>query len=215
MKKLILFGAPGAGKGTFAGRIKEINPNIPHISTGDIFRHNLKEGTDLGKKAKEYMDKGALVPDEVVIDMVRDRLHQDDVKKEGFLLDGFPRTLPQAMALSEITDIDKVIVLEIEESVIIKRILGRYSCKECGAIYNKFFEATRPKKEGICDKCGADLKFEQRADDNEETIKNRLKAYEDNAKPIIDYYEEKDIIVRVDATKTLEYSQEEIKDFIN
>ena len=215
MKRLILFGAPGAGKGTFAGRVKHIYPNIPHISTGDIFRYNLKEGTDLGKKAKEFMDKGALVPDDVVIDMVKDRLNQEDVKKEGFILDGFPRTLPQAKALSEITDVDNIVVLEVEEDILIKRILGRYACKECGFTYNKFFEATQPKKEGVCDNCGADLKFEQRADDNEETIKNRLKAYEDNAKPIIDFYSEKDKIVRVDSTKTLEYSRDEILNFLN
>jgi adenylate kinase len=215
MKKYILFGAPGAGKGTFAVRIKHIYPYIAHISTGDIFRYNLKEGTDLGKKAKEYMDKGELVPDIIVISMVKARLGNDDVKKEGFILDGFPRTLPQAQALSEVTDIDKVIVLEVETEVLIKRILGRYACNECGFTYNKFFEATQPKKEGVCDNCGAELKFEQRADDNEETIKNRLKAYEDNAKPIIDYYNEKGLIQSIDSTKTLEYSREEILKFLN
>ena len=146
--------------------------------------------------------------------MVKARLSQEDVKKEGFILDGFPRTLPQAQALSKITDVDKVVILGVEEEILIKRILGRYACKECGFTYNKFFEATQPKKEGVCDNCGADLKFEQRADDNEETIKNRLKAYEDNAKPIIDFYKEQDKIANVDSTKTLEYSREEILNFL-
>ena len=214
MLKIILFGAPGAGKGTFAVRIKHIYPYIVHISTGDIFRYNLKEGTELGIKAKGYMDKGELVPDEIVIEMVKDRLEQSDVKENGFILDGFPRTLSQAKALSEITDIDKVIILEVETDILIKRILGRYACKQCGFTYNKFFEATQPKVEGKCDNCGADLKFEQRADDNEETVKTRLKAYEDNAKPIIDYYKEKGIVVKVDSTKTLDYTRDEIKEFL-
>ncbi len=213
MKKLILFGAPGSGKGTFAVRIKHIYPYIIHISTGDIFRYNIKEGTPLGLKAKGYMDKGELVPDDVVIDMVKDRLNKEDVKREGFILDGFPRTLPQAEALSKITDIDRVFILHVEEDILLKRILGRYACK-CGFTYNKFFKATQPKKEGICDNCGEPLKFEQRSDDNEETIKNRLKAYEDNAKPIIDYYRKKGIVKEIDSTKTLDYTREEIKEFL-
>ncbi|MHA1147043.1 MAG: adenylate kinase [Promethearchaeota archaeon] len=215
MKKVILFGAPGAGKGTFAVRIKHIFPYIVHISTGDIFRYNLKEGTELGKKAQSYMDKGELVPDDIVIEMVKDRLDKSDVKENGFILDGFPRTLPQAKALSDITDIDKVIILDVETDILIKRILGRYACKQCGFTYNKFFKATQPKEEGTCDNCGAELNFEQRADDNEETIKTRLKAYEDNANPIIDYYREKGIVVYIDATKTLEYTREEIKQFLS
>ncbi|TFG17925.1 MAG: adenylate kinase [Promethearchaeota archaeon] len=211
----IVFGPPGGGKGTFCLRIKHIYPYIVHISTGDIFRYNLKEGTALGKKAKGYMDKGELVPDELVIDMVKDRLDKEDVKENGFILDGFPRTLPQAQALSEITEIDKLIVLKVDTDILIKRILGRYACKQCGFTYNKFFEETQPKKEGICDNCGAELKFEQRADDNEETVKTRLKAYEENAKPIIDYYREKGIVVEVDSTDTLHYSREEINEFLS
>jgi len=186
VKKLILFGAPGAGKGTFAVRIKHIYPYIVHISTGDIFRYNIKEGTALGLKAKGYMDRGELVPDEVVIAMVKARLDQSDVKKHGMILDGFPRTLPQAQALNKVTEIDKVIILGVTTEILVKRILGRYACDECGFTYNKFFEATQPKKEGVCDNCGVKLEFKQRADDNEETVKKRLKAYEDNAKPIID-----------------------------
>ncbi len=213
MKKLILFGAPGSGKGTFAGRIKHIYPYIAHISTGDIFRYNIKEGTPLGLKAKGYMDEGALVPDEVVIDMVKDRLNQEDVKKEGFILDGFPRPLAQASALAEITDIDKVVIMEVETEVLIKRILGRYSCKECGFTYNKFY--LPPEKEGVCNNCGAGLKFEQRSDDNEETIKKRLKTYEDNANPIIDYYDKKGIVVKVNSMNTLDLTREEVLEILN
>ncbi|MHA1293402.1 MAG: adenylate kinase [Promethearchaeota archaeon] len=213
MKRLIIFGAPGSGKGTFAGRIKHVMPNIIHISTGDIFRANLKEKTPLGIKAKEYMDKGELVPDDIVIDMVRNRLNQDDVKKNGFILDGFPRTLNQTEALTKITDIDKVILMEVSEDVLLKRILGRYACQNCGYTYNKYF--LPPKKEGTCDNCGKDIIFEQRSDDTEDAIKTRLQAYEANAKPIIDYYEKQGIVKRVDSTKTLEFSHEEILEIIN
>ncbi|MEJ2294850.1 MAG: nucleoside monophosphate kinase [Candidatus Lokiarchaeota archaeon] len=173
--KFILFGPPGSGKGTFSSQIKKVLPNIVHISTGDIFRENLKNQTPLGKKAKSFMDKGELVPDEVVIDMVRDRLNKEDVREYGYILDGFPRTLPQAKALSEISDPDLLLLLDVEREIIKKRILGRYSCKECGALYNKY--TLPPKKEGICNKCGAEIKFEQRSDDNEETLKNRLLSH--------------------------------------
>ncbi|MHA1466778.1 MAG: adenylate kinase family protein, partial [Promethearchaeota archaeon] len=138
MKKLVLFGPPGAGKGTFSWQIKKVLPNIAHISTGDIFRENLKNKTPLGIKAKGYMDKGELVPDEVVIDMVEDRLNQEDVKEHGFLLDGFPRTLAQTKALSKITDVDLLLLLEVGRNIIKKRILGRFSCPECGEIFNKY-----------------------------------------------------------------------------
>ncbi|MHA1411095.1 MAG: adenylate kinase [Promethearchaeota archaeon] len=211
MKRIILFGPPGAGKGTMSSQIKEIVPEIIHISTGDIFRENLKNNTPLGQKAKAYMDKGELVPDDVVIDMVKDRLNQDDVKKNGFILDGFPRTMNQAMALESITDIDLVILLRVPNDVIIKRILGRYSCDNCGAIYNKFFMP--PKKEGICDKCGAKIKFEQRTDDNEETLKNRLAVYEKNASPIIEFYRSKGILKEVNYEKKL--SEEQLKDLLD
>jgi len=167
----------------------------------------------LGLKAKEYMDKGELVPDEVVIAMVKARLDQTDVKEHGMILDGFPRTLPQAEALSSVTEINKVVILGVTNETLVKRILGRYACK-CGFTYNKFFEATMPKIDGQCDNCGEKLEFKQRADDNEETVKKRLKAYEDNAKPIIDYYQEKGLVVNVDSTKTLEYSREEIANFL-
>jgi len=210
--KFILFGPPGSGKGTFSSQIKKVLPSIVHISTGDIFRENLKNETPLGKKAKSYMDKGELVPDEVVIDMVRDRLNKEDVKENGYILDGFPRTLPQAKALSEICDPDLLLLLEVDRDIITKRILGRYSCKKCGAIYNKY--TLPPKEEGICDKCGAEIKFEQRSDDNEETLKNRLDTYEKNAKPVIKYYKKKGLLKRVNAENTLSFSEEEIKDIL-
>jgi adenylate kinase len=207
--KLILFGPPGAGKGTFSGQIKKVLPNIAHVSTGDIFRENLKKQTALGVKAKEYMDKGELVPDEVTIGMVRERLNEEDTIQNGFILDGFPRTLPQAKALSDISDIDLFLLLEVSRDIIKKRILGRYSCKNCGDIYNKY--TLPPKKEGICDKCGAEIKFEQRSDDNEETLKNRLDAYEKNAKPIIKYYKKKKLLRKINAENTLELTGDQIK----
>ena len=212
MKKLILFGPPGAGKGTFSGQIKKVLPNIAHISTGDIFRENLKNETPIGLKAKEYMDKGELVPDEVVIEMVKDRLNKDDAKQNGFILDGFPRTLPQAESLSDVTSIDLFLLLEVSRDIITKRILGRYSCKSCGQIYNKY--TLPPQKEGVCDKCGAEIKFEQRSDDNEETLKNRLDAYEKNAKPIIKFYKKKKLLKKVNAENTLALSMDEIKQIL-
>jgi adenylate kinase len=207
--KFILFGPPGSGKGTFSSQIKKVLPDIVHISTGDIFRENLKNETPLGKKAKSYMDKGELVPDEVVIDMVRDRLNKEDVRENGYILDGFPRTLPQAKALSKFSDPDLLLLLEVDRDIIKKRILGRYSCKECGALYNKY--TLPPKKEGICDRCGAEIKFEQRSDDNEETLKNRLDTYEKNAKPVVKYYKKKKLLKRVNAENTLAFSEEDIK----
>ena len=217
MKKLVLFGPPGAGKGTLASYIKKVLPDIAHISTGDIFRENLKNETPLGLKAKGYMDKGELVPDDVVIDMVQDRLNQDDVKQHGFLLDGFPRTLAQAEALSTITEVDLLLLLEIGRDIITKRILGRFGCPECGEIYNKY--TLQPKvqtgeNKWTCDKCGAEIEFKQRSDDTEETLKNRLDAYEKNAKPVIEYYEKKGLVKKVDAENTLVLTEDDIKKII-
>ncbi|MHA2035297.1 MAG: adenylate kinase [Promethearchaeota archaeon] len=212
MKKLILFGPPGAGKGTFSSQIKKVLPDIIHISTGDIFRENLKNETPLGLKAKGYMDKGELVPDDVTIEMVRDRLTREDVKAEGFILDGFPRTLSQAKALANITEADLLLLLEVPRDLIMKRILGRYSCPNCSKLYNKF--TLPPKVEGICDKCGSEIKFEQRSDDNEETLKNRLDAYEKNAKPIIKYYKKMKILKKVNAENTLKFTEKDIKEIL-
>jgi adenylate kinase len=207
--RVVLFGPPGSGKGTFSSQIKKVLPEIPHISTGDIFRENLKNETPLGLKAKEYMDKGELVPDEVTIDMVGDRLGKEDVKDHGFILDGFPRTIKQTEALTQITDVDLFLLLNVSRDIITKRILGRYSCKSCGEIYNKY--TLPPKSEGVCDKCGAEIKFEQRSDDNEETLKNRLDTYEKNAKPIIKYYNKKKLLKKVNAENTLELTENDIK----
>lgn len=205
--KYVLFGPPGGGKGTFARQIKTVLPKIPHISTGDIFRENLRNKTELGLKAKKYMDDGALVPDDVVIDMIKDRLSQNDVKESGFLLDGFPRTIEQAEALDEITDIDAFLLLEVSRDIIMKRLTGRVSCAKCNEIYNIY--TLPPKKEGICDKCGAELKH--RSDDTEETVNNRLDVYKKNAEPIIEHYKNKNLLQKIDSTDTLAMSEEEIK----
>jgi adenylate kinase len=166
----------------------------------------------LGIKAKSYMDKGELVPDDVTIEMVRERLEKYDAKTNGFILDGFPRTVPQAEALSGITEVDLLLLLQVSRDIIFKRILGRYGCRNCGEIYNKY--TLPPKVEGTCDKCGAEIKFEQRSDDNKKTLKNRLDAYEKNAKPLIKYYKKKGKLKKVDATDTLKYTKDEIKDII-
>ena len=213
MKKLILFGPPGAGKGTFSSQIKKVLPDIIHISTGDIFRENLKNETPLGLKAKGYMDKGELVPDDVTIDMVRDRLDREDVMTNGFILDGFPRTFSQAKALKNITEIDLLLLLEVPRELIFKRILGRYACPNCKKLYNKY--TLPPNVEGVCDECGTEIKFQQRSDDNEETLKNRLDAYEENAEPIIKYYDEMGKIKKVNAENTLKFTEKDIKEILD
>ncbi|WDV45403.1 adenylate kinase [Clostridiaceae bacterium M8S5] len=201
--RLILLGPPGAGKGTQAsGIVKKYN--IPHISTGDIFRKNIKEGTELGTKAKEFIDKGLLVPDEIVVAIVKDRLTEDDCKK-GFLLDGFPRTVAQADALDiELKklsyNLDKVINIEVSKDELVKRAVGRRICKECGATYHVLFNP--PKKEGICDICGGELY--QRADDNEQTVSKRIEEYQNKTQPLINYYEKQDKIVNIDGKQDID-----------
>ena len=198
--RLILLGPPGAGKGTQASAIVE-RYAIPHISTGDIFRENIKKGTELGKKAKEYMDKGLLVPDELVISIVEDRLQKEDCK-EGFLLDGFPRTLDQGEALDKVLSqmglkLDRVINLDVEKEVLIERAIGRRICKDCGEVYHIKF--TPPKKEGVCDKCNG--KLYQRDDDTVETVERRIEVYHKQTEPLIDYYNEKGLILDIDGSK--------------
>lgn len=201
--KIIMLGAPGAGKGTHAKKISE-KYGIPHISTGDIFRANIKEGTELGKKAKEYMDQGLLVPDELTCDLVMDRIQQDDCKN-GFVLDGFPRTIPQAealdAALAAINDkVDYAINVEVPDENIINRMSGRRACVACGATYHIVHIPT--KVDGVCDKCGAELIL--RDDDKPETVKNRLNVYHEQTQPLIDYYTAKNVLHEVDGTKAME-----------
>lgn len=201
--KIIMLGAPGAGKGTQAKRIAE-KYTIPHISTGDIFRANIKNGTDLGKKAKEYMDQGLLVPDELTCDLVMDRIQQDDCKN-GFVLDGFPRTIPQAealdAALSKIGQkMDYAIDVDVPDENIVNRMGGRRACLSCGATYHVEFNPT--KEEGICDACGAQTVL--RDDDKPETVQKRLTVYHDQTQPLIDYYKKQDILKSVDGTQPME-----------
>ena len=200
--KIIMLGAPGAGKGTQAKRIAE-KYTIPHISTGDIFRANIKEGTELGKKAKTYMDQGLLVPDELVVDLVVDRVQQDDCAS-GYVLDGFPRTIPQAesldAALAKLNDkVDYAINVEVPDENIIKRMSGRRACLSCGATYH--IEHIPPKVEGVCDTCGKELVL--RDDDKPETVKKRLDVYHEQTQPLIDYYNGKNILKEVDGTQDM------------
>jgi len=201
--KIVMLGGPGAGKGTQAKIIAE-KYNIPHISTGDIFRANIKDGTELGKKAKTYMDAGALVPDELVVDLVADRLTWDDTKN-GFVLDGFPRTIPQAQALTKAladmsTQLDVAIDIEVPDQVIIDRMGGRRACVSCGSTYH--IVNIPPQKEGFCDKCGAKLIL--RDDDKPETVKKRLDVYHDQTQPLIDYYNEMGVLKEVDGTTSMD-----------
>ena len=191
--KLVFIGPPGVGKGTYASAISKIY-GVPHISTGDIFREEIKKGTDLGKRIRSFVEKGELVPDEIVIETIRKRLSQDDCKK-GFILDGFPRTLEQAKALDEIVVLDLVLEFVAPDDVIIKRISGRRICSKCGAIYHVVFNP--PKVSGVCDECGAPVI--QRDDDKPEVVRHRLKIYKKRFAPIIDYYMKKGILVKVDA----------------
>lgn len=203
MLKVIMLGAPGAGKGTQAKRIAD-KWQIPHISTGDIFRANIKNGTELGNKAKKFMDQGLLVPDELVVDLVVDRVKQDDCKN-GYVLDGFPRTIPQAKALDEALGIvsekiDYAVNVEVPDDDIINRMSGRRACLNCGATYHLVH--IPPKVEGICDKCGSTLVL--RDDDKPETVKKRLLVYHEQTWPLIEYYKAGKVLVEVDGTQDME-----------
>ena len=201
--KLILMGPPGAGKGTQAEKLVEVY-HIPHISTGDMFRKAQKDGTELGLKAKSYMENGQLVPDEVTVGIVKERLAEDDCK-DGFLLDGFPRTVKQADALDAILKelgmtLDRVINIDVDNKFLIDRLTGRRVCKSCGASFHVKNKA--PKVDGVCDKCGGMLY--QRKDDNVETVSNRLEVYGVQTAPLIDYYQSKGIMSAIDGSKSME-----------
>jgi len=200
---LVLMGLPGAGKGTQADKIVE-KYGIPHISTGDMFRAAMKEGTELGLKAKSFMDKGELVPDEVTIGIVRERLNKEDCG-QGFLLDGFPRTVAQAEALEKILAdsgrrINYVINIEVDRSILMERLTGRRICKNCGATYHLVFNP--PAVSGVCDRCGGELY--QRADDNEETVENRLEVNVKQTQPLLDFYQDKGYLKNINGQQHID-----------
>ncbi|WP_456272754.1 adenylate kinase [Bacillus sp. AK031] len=210
---IVLMGLPGAGKGTQAEKIVE-KYGIPHISTGDMFRAAMKEETELGLKAKSFMDKGELVPDEVTIGIVRERLSREDCHK-GFLLDGFPRTVAQADALeSMLADlgkkIDYVINIQVDKEVLMERLTGRRICKNCGATYHLVFNP--PSEEGVCDRCGGELY--QRADDNAETVQNRLDVNIKQTQPLLDFYQDKGYLVNIDGQRDINDVFSEIDELI-
>lgn len=207
--KIIMLGAPGAGKGTQAKKIAS-KYGIPHISTGDIFRANIKNGTELGKKAKVFMDQGLLVPDELVVDLIMDRFQEADCQN-GYVLDGFPRTIPQAKALDDALAknndaMEYAIDVDVPDENIVNRMSGRRACVGCGGTYH--LVTIPPKTEGICDTCGGELIL--REDDKPETVQNRLKVYHDQTQPLIDYYQGKGILKTVDGTKSPEAVLEDI-----
>ena len=211
--KIVMLGAPGAGKGTQADKIAE-KYNIPHISTGDIFRSNIKAGTELGKKAKSFIDQGLLVPDEVTIGMLLDRIHEADCEN-GYILDGFPRTIPQAESLTAALEengeaIDFALDVEVPDANIVNRMAGRRACLKCGATYHTEFAA--PKKEGICDKCGSELVLLD--DDKPETVQKRLEVYHEQTHPLIDYYKKKGVLHAIDGTLSMETVFKNIVDIL-
>jgi adenylate kinase len=207
--KIILLGAPGAGKGTQAENLSKML-SIPHISTGDIFRENIRNETKLGLEAKNFIDNGLLVPDDLTVSIVKDRLKKEDCKN-GFLLDGFPRTIPQAESLDKVlesldTTLDAAINLEVSDSIIVKRMAGRRVCKNCGRIFHTI--TLPPSVDGICDSCGSQLII--RDDDKEETVLERLKTYHEKTMPLIDYYEKKGLLHSFDGTKEIMETTKEI-----
>ena len=211
--KIIMLGAPGAGKGTQAIMIAD-KYGIPHVSTGDIFRANIKNNTELGQEAKKYMDQGLLVPDELTVKILLDRVAKDDCKN-GYVLDGFPRTIPQAEvledALNKLNDkIDYAIDVNVPDENIIKRMGGRRACVKCGATYH--IEHVLPKKEGVCDNCGEQLVL--RDDDKPETVKNRLDVYHKQTQPLIDFYSKKNILKTVDGTQDMQKVFKDITDIL-
>ena len=219
MVKIIFLGPPGSGKGTYSSRISPML-NIPHISTGDLLRKEVKEQSELGKKAQEYMNQGELVPDDLVIEILKKRIEEDDCSN-GFILDGFPRTLNQAKELEKITNIDVVINLYLPDDILIEKLTARRVCRNCGANYNIAeihrdgidMPALLPKVEGKCDKCGGELY--QRDDDKEEVIKERLKTYQEKTKPLIEFYKEKGILKEFKVNGTPDLMVPKIMELIN
>lgn len=209
---IFIMGAPGSGKGTFSSKIKE-EYNLNHISTGDIFRANIFQGTELGLQAKAYAEQGKLVPDEITNKMVKDYLATLSDKKNGYLLDGYPRTLDQAKAFEEMTDgtdlaVDVILAMDVPTDVLTRRITGRRTCKDCGEIYNIYSKPT--KVEGVCDRCGGELT--QRKDDNEESLKVRLDEYSNNTEPVIDYYEKKNMVSHINADASMDEIWSSVKE---
>jgi adenylate kinase len=211
--RIVLFGAPGSGKGTQAVFISR-DQGIPHISTGDMLREAARNGTEVGLKAKSFMDRGSLVPNEVMIEVVAQRLRMSDAQK-GFLLDGFPRTVEQAEKLDQIltklgTSLDAVIWLEVEDRELVNRLTSRRICNGCGAIYNLLFQV--PKEPGKCDKCGSDL--EQRVDDQQATVEKRLEVYHRQTSPLKDYYLSHGILKKADGSKNPEWVYSSLKEIL-
>lgn len=209
---IFIMGAPGSGKGTLSSKIKE-EYNLNHISTGDIFRANISQGTELGLQAKAYAEQGKLVPDEITNKMVKDYLATLSDKKNGYLLDGYPRTLDQAKAFEEMTDgtdlaVDVILAMDVPTDVLTRRITGRRTCKDCGEIYNIYSKPT--KVEGVCDRCGGELT--QRKDDNEESLKVRLDEYSNNTEPVIDYYEKKNMVSHINADASMDEIWSSVKE---
>jgi adenylate kinase len=202
--KIILLGPPGSGKGTQAEKLND-DLGLIRLSTGDMLREAVREGSELGKLAKEYMNMGALVPDEIVIGLMKEKI---STLKEGFVLDGFPRTVQQADALSEFVDIDHVINLDVDDDVLVDRLTKRRSCPDCNVVFHLLYKP--PMKDGICDKCGAVLY--QRSDDTETTVRNRLMVYRENTFPLIEYYEKQGKIVNVDGSGDINEIYEAIED---
>jgi adenylate kinase len=209
MVNIVLFGPPGAGKGTLAEMIKKFS-KIVHVSTGDLFREHAKNNTSIGQEAKKFMDAGKLVPDSVVISMVKDRLSREDVKKNGFMLDGFPRTLDQAKALDQVTKLDTVAVIDVDKETLKNRILGRYNCPKCNKTYNILTGTFKPKVEGQCDDCKVALTH--RSDDNEATFEKRWKAFVDQSTDALKYYEQrKGLVKHVDSVTMLDLKEKDLK----
>ena len=199
MTSIVLFGPPGAGKGTQAARITD-STGLPQVSTGDMLRAAVKNGTDTGIAAKQYMDDGKLVPDSIIIDLIKERILESDAK-HGVMFDGFPRTVPQAEALANITEVTHVIAIEVPDERIVERICGRYSCATCGAVYHDSFNPT--KLDGVCDECGgSDMK--RRADDNESTVLQRLSAYHEQTSPLASWYESRGIFHRINGDRAID-----------